>query len=219
LVTALEVTASLALIAASGVVLWPAIRPRPVPAPHPAVGQAVTLAGRPAKGDLGSPVGVVEFSDFQCPYCAQFVESVLPELNEAYLSRARAFLVFRHLPLVRTHPHALAAARAASCAHEVGQFWPLHDGLFKNARSLNADMIADIGTELGLGPPWRRCLNGDRKDVSEDITDAKTLQIRSTPSFLVGHRMSASSLRVVAVIEGARPFKVLSKAIDDASGR
>ena len=171
LVTALEVTASLALICASGVVLWPAIRPRPAPAPHPAVGQTVAVAGRPVKGDPGSPVGVVEFFDFQCPYCARFVESVLPQLNEVYLSRGGAFLVLRQLP-IKTHPHALAAARSASCAHEAGQFWPLHDGLFKNARSLNAETIADIGTTQGLGPSWRRCMNGDRSDVTEDVTDA-----------------------------------------------
>ncbi len=62
-------------------------------------------------------------------------------------------------------------------------------------------------------------MNGDRTDVTEDVTDAATLHIRSTPSFLVGHRESESALRIVAVIEGVRPFEVLSKAIDDASGR
>ena len=216
--TALEVAASLALICASGVVLWPAVRPRPAPAPHPAVGQTVTIGGRPVKGDPASPVGVVEFADFQCPYCARFAESMLPQLNEAYFSRASAFLVFRHLP-IRTHPHALAAARAASCAHEANQFWPFHDRLFKSAGSLNADTVADTGKTLGLAPSWWRCMNSDRTDVTEDAADAATLHVRSTPSFLIGHRESESSLRIVAVIEGIQPFEVFSKAIDDASTR
>jgi len=183
------------------------------------VGQTVTIAGRPAKGDPGSPVGIVEFSDFQCPYCARFVESVLPQLNESYLSKARAFLVFRQYPLVKIHPFAMTAARATSCAHEAGQFWPLHDGLFKSAAALNAETIAGLGTTLGLGPSWRQCLDGDRKDVTEDIADAATLRIRSTPSFLVGRRESESALRIVSVIEGAQPLDVLSKAIDAASVR
>jgi protein-disulfide isomerase len=101
-----------------------------------AVGATVSLAATPSKGRADAPVTIVEFSDFQCPFCARHVRETLPQLEKEYIGTGKVRYVYRNLPLESIHSNAFRAAEAAACANESGKFWPLHARFFANQRTL-----------------------------------------------------------------------------------
>jgi predicted DsbA family dithiol-disulfide isomerase len=159
-----------------------------LPAP-PALG---TDDGSPAKGLPKAAVTIVEFSDFECPFCAQ-VQETLSQIMERYGGEVR--LVFKHLPS-EGHRNSLAAARAAYCAGEQDRFWQFHDALFAS-RKLSPEVFGEIGTRLGLGrEKFAACLSGDasRNAVVKDIEMARRYRIDSTPSFLINGKLVKGAL-------------------------
>ncbi len=172
---------------------------------------AVPLDGRPARGPADAPVTIVMFSDFECPWCATVLET-LAEVSERYPGQLR--FVFRHNPLPG-HPHARAAAAAAIEAHaQQGDegFWRMHDLLVENRRALGRHDLAVYAEELGLDlPRFEAALAGGVHDavIDADMTLARQLGARSTPTFYVSGR----------VIEGAVDAEVFEIAIDEALER
>jgi len=162
----------------------------------------------PVKGPANPIVTIVEFSDFECPFCKQ-VQSVLKQIIESYGRQVR--LVFKHLPL-EGHRNSLPAARAAYCAAEQDRFWQFHDALF-TAGNLSPPVFEKIASELGLGlPKFGECLASERSRaaVIRDIEAARLLRIESTPSFVVNGK----------VINGALSFAEFRKVIEqELSGR
>lgn len=156
----------------------------------------------PVKGAANPVVTIVEFSDFECPFCKQ-VQSVLKQVVESYGNQVR--LVFKHLPL-EGHRNALPAARAAYCAAEQDRFWPFHNALFK-AGNLSPPVFEQIASDLGLGlPKFQACIASERSRaaVVKDIEAARLLRIESTPSFIVNGKM----------IQGALSFADFQKVIE-----
>lgn len=139
----------------------------------------------PAKGPANAPVTIVEFSDFQCPYC-QRVLPTLDSIVEAYPEQVR--VVFRHLPLDRIHPRARAAAEASACADKQGSFWPYHDRVFANNRALADADLEQYATDVGLDvDAFRQCVS-DREFqavVATDSDDAEQLGLTGTPAFFI----------------------------------
>jgi protein-disulfide isomerase len=161
----------------------------------------------PIRGGAKPVVTIVEFSDFECPFCKQ-VQSALRQIVESYGREVR--LVFKHLPL-EGHRNSLPAARAAYCAAEQGRFWQFHDALFA-AGSLSPLVFEQIASELGLGvPKFQECVASERSRtaVVKDIEAARLLRIESTPSFVVNGR----------VINGALSFADFQKIIEQELGR
>ena len=169
---------------------------------------AVDSAG-PSRGPASAPVTIVEFADFQCPYCAE-MEPVLTELRAAYPADVR--FVYRHLPLVSLHPHALSTARAAVCADAQGRFWDFHDALFADQSVVADDALTALARHLGLdGEAFDRCLASDapQRQVLADARAADALGLGSTPAFLVNGRLvsgttSTGQLRALIDDERAR---------------
>ncbi|HKG58617.1 MAG TPA: thioredoxin domain-containing protein [Pyrinomonadaceae bacterium] len=156
----------------------------------------------PVKGATNPVVTIVEFSDFECPFCKQ-VQSVLKQIVENYGRTVR--LVFKHLPL-EGHRNSLPAARAAYCAAEQDRFWQYHDALF-TADNLSPPLIEEIASELGLGlPRFQECVASERSRsaVVKDMEAARLLRIESTPSFVVNGK----------VIKGALSFADFQKIIE-----
>lgn len=148
--------------------------------------------GSPAKGASKAAVTIVEFSDFECPFCAQ-VQDTLKQIMERYGGEVR--LVFKHLPS-EGHRHSLAAARAAYCAGEQDRFWQFHDALFAT-RNLSPEVLSEIGARLGLGrEKFAACLSGEasRTAVVKDIELARRYRIDSTPSFLINGKLVRGAL-------------------------
>lgn len=156
----------------------------------------------PVKGATNPVVTIVEFSDFECPFCKQ-VQSVLRQIVESYGREVR--LVFKHLPL-EGHRNSLPAARAAYCAAEQERFWQFHDVLF-NAGNLSPPVFEQIASDLGLGlPKFQECIASERSRaaVVKDIEAARLLRIESTPSFVVNGK----------VVKGALSFAEFQRIIE-----
>lgn len=157
-----------------------------------------------AIGPTDAPITIVEFSDYQCPYCRRWHEEVYEPLLAAYPGKIR--LVYRHFPLTSIHPDAMSAAEASMCAGEQDAFWSFHEKLF-SSESLGNNTYIQYAQDLGLNMnSFESCLN-DRKyqqAVDEDLNFAVDLGIRSTPTFFI------NGLAVV----GAQPLDVFKEVID-----
>ena len=141
--------------------------------------------GGPSRGPAEAPVTIVEFSDFQCPFC-QRAKPVLDEVERRHPNDVR--IVYRHLPLDSLHPRARASAEAAACAEEGGKFWQYHDMLFANNRALSDADLRKYAGQVGLdSEAFDECVRTRRHQaaVEADAQEAKKLGISGTPAFVV----------------------------------
>ena len=158
----------------------------------------------PATGPADAPVTIVEFSDFQCPYC-QRVGPTMASVREAYGDKVR--IVFRDYPLA-FHQQAQPAAEAAQCAHEQGKFWEYHDKLFANQQALGADDLKKYAADLELdGERFTECFDSGRfrQDVQDDFQYGQSVGVSGTPAFFINGRF----------ISGAQPFDKFKEIIDE----
>jgi protein-disulfide isomerase len=142
----------------------------------------------PARGPLDAPVTIVEFSDFQCPFCKQALPT-LQRIQTTFGDQVRQ--VYRHSPLPN-HAAAFAAAAASDCAHEQGRFWPYHDLLFANYQTLEPSRLKEYARAVGLdAKKFDACFDSGKSSeaVVEDLEDAQRYGVASTPTFFVNGRM------------------------------
>ena len=161
-------------------------------------------ADGPSKGPADAPVTIVEFSDFQCPYCQRALP-VIDDVLEKYPNDVR--VVYRHLPLDSIHKRARPAAEASACADAQQQFWPYHDKLFANNRALEKDDLIRYASEVGLdGARFAECVDGRtfQAKVDADLRAAQTAGISGTPAFVVNG----------VLLTGARPPADFYRIID-----
>ena len=157
-----------------------------LPAPEPPI-LTVDTGNDPSLGPADAAVTIIEFSDFQCPYCKRSVSDI-KELRNIYGERIRH--VYRDYP-GPTHPHAQTAAEAARCAGEQGKFWEYHDLLFERQSPGTGWDLVGLAQELRLQPdPFVQCLQTGRyrQDVLKDLQDGMALGITSTPTFFINGR-------------------------------
>ena len=150
--------------------------------------QLVT-ADDPSKGDPEAKVIVVEFGDFQCPFCKQ-AEPILRQVLDKY--GEKIYFIYRDYPITSTHPEALAAAEAANCAAAQGQFWEYKEQLFARQDELSSATYRSIAEALGLDmPPFNVCLNthATRAEIMADAEDGANLGVRGTPTFFINGQM------------------------------
>jgi protein-disulfide isomerase len=168
--------------------------------------QSVEAVG-PSRGPADAPVTLVEFSDFECPFCRR-AHDTLEQVLAAYPGKVR--LVFRQLPL-QMHPHALAAAQASLCAHEQGHFWDYHDALFGRQGHLAPEDLRENAVALGLDTgKFSQCMESGRTlaQVKTDEAAAEKLGLSSTPAFFVNG----------VLLSGAPPLTDFKRAIDEELG-
>lgn len=226
--TILDSFASLAMIAASAAVIWFTVAARKTPAfpgpptPPPAVEQ-VTV---PGTYDVLDPspssrqparVALIEFSDFECPFCGKFAREVLPNLQRDFVITGKVEHVFLHFPLKDIHKRAMAAAAAAECARHQGKYWEMHDRLFANQVALGADDLVRHAGAIGLDPRrMATCLEAPPDPAIEtDITLAQQLGVSSTPTFFIGEIQNDRRVRLVRKIRGAQSYNVFKGALDE----
>ena len=167
------------------------------------------------KGSDMAPVVIMEFSDFQCPYCGEYASNTYAELDRALVRGGEVEYMFRHLPLTSLHPVAMKAAQVAECAAEQGRFWEMHDLLFASQPQLKADTLSDLGRTIGLDAlALDRCMTkGTPSRVSEDLKMAARLGIAGTPYFVIGERLPNGDLLVTATVSGAQDLAAFTKAV------
>jgi predicted DsbA family dithiol-disulfide isomerase len=155
---------------------------------------AMSEVGAPSTGAKNAAVTIVEFSDFQCPYC-RGSQGTLKQILQSYGNSVR--LVFKHLPL-DIHPEAFPAAQAAFCAGEQGSFWQYHDALFASD-GLSRELFNKFALDLRLDlPKFRDCLKSEvsHAAILKDVNEAKRLGINGTPTFIINGRLFRGSINL-----------------------
>jgi len=181
----------------------PAVPTRRRTGPDPNKIYEVKVSGAPFRGPKDAKVTIVEFSDFQCPYCGR-VHPTLERLLKEYPDDVR--LVYKHLPL-SFHKGALPAAKAAAAAGRQGKFWEMHDELFQNQGELSDAKFVELARSLGLDVDR---FQQDYKsaavatEVAQDMNEARRLGVTGTPGFLVNGRFSS----------GAKPYESFKAMVD-----
>ncbi|MHA7838847.1 MAG: DsbA family protein [bacterium] len=179
----------------------PPARPR---RPDPAQRYEVEVGEAPVRGEAEAAVTIVEWSDFQCPFCSR-AGPTLAQIEQEYGDDVR--IVFKHLPL-SIHPQAEAAHAAAEAAHRQGRFWQMHDRIFANQRDLSPSTLERYAREIGLDMErYARDLESDaiRERIEADKAQARELGVTGTPAFFINGRF----------ISGAQPFASFKRVIDD----
>lgn len=174
-----------------------------------------TSEGEPAKGSPDAPVTIIEYTEFQCPFCARFVKETLPLIEEKYVATGKVRIVFRNFPV---HQQAVVAAGAVVCAQEQGKFWEMHDTLFAQQEewSGNSDFIAlfeGYAQDIGLDTEeFTSCFIPEEEQepgwfakLERDFEAGQEAGVEATPSFFINDQ----------VIVGAYPFEEFQRVIED----
>jgi protein-disulfide isomerase len=193
---------------------------QPQPAPSPAaparVSTKVSVGDNPTLGRKDAPVTIVEFSDYQCPFCRQFVQNTLPALKKEYVEAGKVRYVFRDFPLDQIHPQARKASEAARCAGDQGKYWEMHDTLFQNQQALQPDQLKTHASGLGLDEKaFAACLDAGKyqASVKQNYDEGVSAGVRGTPSFVIGKTRSDGTVEGF-VISGARPANDFRQEIE-----
>ena len=166
--------------------------------------QAAKAGTSPAKGPTSAPVELIEYSDFQCPFCLR-ANPVVDQVLATYGDKIH--FVYRNYPLPN-HPNARPAAEAAQCANEQGKFWPYHDKLFAQAGQLSDAELKQAASQVGLdSPKFNACFDGHKYKavVDADIQAGDELGVSGTPAFFINGRS----------ITGAQPYDEFKRIIDE----
>lgn len=172
----------------------------------------------PILGDKNAKVTMIEFSDFQCPFCKSMFDSSLPQIKKEYIDTGKVKFAYRHYPISSIHPNAQKAAEASECANEQGKFWDYHDQLFINQaewESLEAEAAQAKFTEfagtLGLDTAnFGQCVSSGKfeEEVTKDLSDGTAAGVNGTPATFVNG----------ILVEGAVPYQEFKAQIEQALG-
>ena len=165
----------------------------------------VATEDSPSKGPDDAPVTIVEFSDFQCPYC-RLLQEPLKQVEAEYGDDVQ--FVFRQFPLASIHPNAIKAGVASLCAHDQGKFWEMHGALFQNQQALGEEQLKETAATLGMDPEeFNECLDEGRfeEEVAEDLAAGQAAGVRGTPMIFINGRP----------LSGLKTFDEIAQVIDD----
>jgi len=189
---------------------------------QPAVPQIfqVSLDDDPFKGNPDAPVTIVEFSDFQCPFCKRFFDQTLANLENEYIDTGKVKFVYKDFPLDNIHPNARSVHIASECADEQGKFWEYHDVLFEKQSQWQSLPSGDLkttltqyATDLGLqSSVFEACLDSPEiaDEVNADFLQASQYGATGTPTFFIGNEKNGF-IKLV----GAQPFAAFQNVIDN----
>jgi len=182
----------------------PAARPSGPKRPDPKKAYDIKLGDAPTRGSESAKVTIVEWADFQCPFCVR-VNPTLAQITKEYGDKVR--FAFKHLPL-SMHSKARAAHQAAEAAHRQGKFWEMHDKIFEKPKDLSPETYLRYANELGLDIDQYNkdfASSSVRKVIDGDLAKASELGVSGTPSFFVNGRF----------LSGAQPYGSFARLIDE----
>ena len=194
-----------------------------LPTQQPQMLKDISADDDPVIGDPNAPVTIIEFSDFECPFCARFHVQTLPAIMEEYINDGKVKLVFRDFPIQSIHPNALPASLAAECADEQGKFKEMHDALFDNqgqwSNVQTADAVAlfmQYANAMQLEQEqFDSCLTNGKyiDEIRNDLIDGRDYGVSGTPGFFIGNDE-------VGYVEltGAQPYEAFKRVIDAQLG-
>jgi protein-disulfide isomerase len=188
-----------------------AVRPQAPPPPS-----SVDLDDDFVMGSPEAKVAIVEFSDFQCPYCLRFHNNTLPQLRENYIDTGKVRYIFRDFPLTQIHSGAVQAAIAANCSGAQGKYWEMHHDLFINQRHFGPELFNELAESLQLDmEAFQACMEDPEqiKEVEKDLADGQSVGVRGTPYYLIG-RVEGNRLVDIKPLSGAQPYPAFAQIID-----
>ena len=159
------------------------------------------------KGNANAKVTIIEFSDYECPFCGRHFAETYPQIVKEYVDTGKVKLVFRDFPL-SFHPDAQKAAEAAECAGEQNKYWQMHDKLYTNQQALDVESLKIYAKDIGLNTAtFNACLDDGKMvdEVAKDFADGQSYGVTGTPAFFINGRF----------IAGAYPFADFKKIIDE----
>lgn len=195
------------------------LTPKPPPPPDvPVSGVTIDLTGAYVGGDPKAAVILIEFSDYQCPFCLQQTNSVMPEVARDFIKTGKVRYTFLNFPLEDLHPLAFGAAEAAECAGAQGRFWEMHQLLFDSQKALSRPDLAKYAATLKLdGTKFAACLDVHTfaEKVRKEKAEGVKAGISGTPTLLIGMaKPGGSMVTVTRMIVGAQPYAGLKAVID-----
>lgn len=187
--------------------------------PAPPQNVTLDLGNRPFKGKVNAPLTLVEFSDFQCPFCARHVRDTDTQIAKEYIDAGKLKLVFLDFPLEAIHKQAFKAAEAARCAGEQGKFWEMHDRLFDSQKDPNtfSNWTAHATTLSLKVPEFESCLSAGKyaAEIRKDLTQGQAAGVTGTPGFfLAATDPTSAKVKTLRFISGAQPFANFKAQID-----
>lgn len=172
----------------------------------------------PFKGEKNAKITLVEFSDYQCPFCSRHFRETMPQLEREYVSTGKLKYVFRNFPIESIHPQAFKAHEAANCAGEQGKYWEMHDRLFANQQTLGLKDMPNHAQTLGLNlAKFQQCLDSGKhaSKIRSDLADGQKAGVQGTPTFFLAlTEPNGANLKVLRVIRGAQPYAAFKQAMD-----
>lgn len=226
--TALDIVATIALITASSLITSRVLTTRSNAAPVIEYSKGAQDVGaqklelslpEALVGKTTSPIVMVEFSDFQCPYCAKYARETLPKLRATFVDAGQIEYVFRHFPVAQIHPQAIRAAQVAYCGGEQGAFWQVHQSLFTELSGLslpNRELASKLGLEKEA---FISCLNEAERHVTQDMTEGSRIGVTGTPTFFLGKIRDKNRIQLSRRISGAVTYDVFESAISEMLGK
>lgn len=171
----------------------------------------VELGDAPTLGDGDATVTVIEFSDFECPFCGRYYTNVMPQLKSEYVDTGKVLFAYKQFPLTSIHPNAFKASEAALCADDQDKFWEYHDALFEGqqSRGVGAAVLPQIAAELELDvDEFNECLSSGKyaNQVRADMTQGEQAGVTGTPTTFV------NGVKIV----GAVPYETIKAEIERA---
>ncbi|MFH1258049.1 MAG: DsbA family protein [Candidatus Micrarchaeota archaeon] len=160
----------------------------------------------PMKGNKDAKITIIEYSDFQCPYCERFISGAYPSILSDWIDTGKAKIYFKQFPLAQIHPYAEKAAEATLCAEEQGKFWEMHDKLFANQNALTVDDLKKYAADLKLDTAkFNACLDGGTKaaDVNAELQEGVANGVTGTPSFFINGEQ----------VVGAQPYAAFQQVL------
>lgn len=222
----LDVVSTVVVIAAGGALLW-ALYTGPNPSePVAPASRVESVSGMEIAADVSTKrlgrasIALVEFADYQCPFCAAYARDTYPKIRSELVDEGKLTYVSLAFPLERIHPDARPASEAAECASQQGRFWPMHELLFGAPKGgLNVTHFAKSALGIGLDlEQFKSCLSGETpSSVGAEIAEARRLKVNSTPTFFVGQIKNDGSIELVKRILGAASFDTFAEAIKELS--
>jgi protein-disulfide isomerase len=176
----------------------------------------VSIADGHTLGSATAPLVLIEFTDYQCPYCRGFAVNTFPALKTKYIDTGKLQFVTRDFPL-DFHPQALIAAHAARCAADQGKYWEIRPVLFANNTALQQDKLLTYARDLSLNTAtFQQCLEKETHapSIKRDLADAAAAGIEGTPTFVLGRRLPNGTIEGVRIV-GAQPIAVFDAKISE----
>ena len=179
----------------------------------------VTIGEAPVLGAADATVTLVEFSDYDCPFCRRHKDQVMPDLVKNFVDTGKLKYVMREFPLAM-HPNAKGAAQAALCAGDQDQYWQMHDKMFANQRKLGVENLKTFAVELGLdSTAFDTCMDDGKyaNQISADLTTGGRMGITGTPAFVLGltDPKDPNKANVTQFISGAQSLEKFTQTIED----